>query len=155
LDTTQERVLTSIFKSDPVRAWQCVADVLSEAQEDVGWGIQHWLSDRGNGLYGDDHAGPIQFVPTSTLFAWVDQSLDDRADWLIRAWPKAMDASLGGRLTREFVARYGPNADVSHPLWCRFHSRRWAGPASEHYRSLRIQSQEWLAGEKNQPVVRW
>ena len=81
--------------------------------------------------------------------------MDDHADWLIGALPKTMDASLGGRLTREFVAKYGANEELSRSLWCRFHSRGWCGPASDHYRSLRNQAHEWLAAEKNQTVIRW
>jgi hypothetical protein len=129
--------------------------VYSAAREQASISIQHWLSDGGHRLHGDDTPGPIQFVPPSTIFVWVDQNVEDHAYWLIRALPKTMDASLGGRLTREFVARYGANEEFSASLSCRFHSRAWCGPASDHYRSLRNQAHAWLAGERNQTVVRW
>jgi transcriptional regulator with XRE-family HTH domain/DNA polymerase III delta prime subunit len=155
LDMTQEQVLTRLFRSDPERAWQCVAEVYSVTGKGSSFGIQHWLSDGGHRLYGDDAPGPIQFVPPGTLFAWVDQNVEDHAYWLIPALPKTMDASLGGRLSREFVARYGANKEFSNSLWCRFHSGSWCGPASNHYRVLRNQAHEWLAGERNPTVIRW
>jgi transcriptional regulator with XRE-family HTH domain len=155
LDTNQEQILTSIFKSDPDRAWQCVAEVYSSTGERTASGIQHWLAEGGHRLPGNDAPGPIQFVPPSTIFAWVDQDVEDRAYWLIRALPKTMDTSPGGRLTREFIRRYGANESFSRTLWSRFHSRGWCGPASDHYRSLRNQAHGWLAGERNQTVTRW
>jgi transcriptional regulator with XRE-family HTH domain len=155
LNANQEQVLTGILKGDPVRAWECVGEVYATAGERASYGIQHWLSDGGHRLPGNDAPGPIQFVPPAAIFAWVDQNVEDRAYWLIRALPKTMDAGPGGRLTREFVARYGANEEYARSLWCRFHSRGWCGPASNHYRSLRNQAYEWLAGEKNQTVIRW
>jgi transcriptional regulator with XRE-family HTH domain len=155
LDTHQEQVLTSILRSDPDRAWQCVAEVYSAVGEQACYGIQHWLSDGGHRLHDNDSPGPIQFVPPTTIFAWVDQNVEDHAYWLIRVLPKTMDASPGGRLTREFVARYGANEEYADSLWGSFHSRTWCGPASDHYRSLRNQAHEWLAGERNQTVIHW
>jgi hypothetical protein len=155
LDTNQEQVLTSIFRTDPDRAWQCVMEVYSTTEEFASFSIQHWLSTGGHRLIGDDAPGPIQFVSPSTIFAWLDQDVEDRAYWLIGALPKTMDASPGGRLTRDFVARYGAHEVLSRALWCRFHSRGWSGPESVHYRSLRSQAHEWLAGERDHTVIRW
>ena len=45
----------------------------SSLMERATFGIQHWLSEGGHRLHGDDGAGPLQFVPPSILFAWVDQ----------------------------------------------------------------------------------
>jgi hypothetical protein len=155
LDTHQERMLTGIFRSDPERAWQCVSDVFAAEGEQASSGILHWLSNGGHLLPGDDTPGPIQYVPPETLFAWVDLNAEAHADWLIRALPKTMDASPAGRLTREFVARYGGTEEYAHSLSCRFHSRAWCGPESDHCRSLRTQAQEWLVGERNHTVRRW
>lgn len=155
LDSNEEQVLTSILRSDAERAWNCVAEVCSTAEERSSTGLLHWLSEGGHRLHGDDTPGPIQFIPPQMLFAWVDQDTGDRSYWLSRALPKTMDASPGGRLTREFVARYGANEDCSSSLRCRFHSRAWCGPASDHYRSLRNQARQWLAGERNPTVIRW
>jgi transcriptional regulator with XRE-family HTH domain len=154
LDSNGENVLTGILRSDPERAWQCVAEVHSSAGERACLGLQRWLSTGRHRLF-DEAPGPIQFVDPSTLFAWVDQDGEGRAFWLMRALPKTMDDSPGGRLTRAFVARYGADEDYSASLRSHFHSRGWCGPASEHYRSLRNQAREWLAGERNPTVIRW
>lgn len=155
LDTTRERVLTNILRSDPHRAWQCIAQVYASTGARECFGIQHWLSEGGRRLHGNDVPGPIQFVPPSTIFDWVDQDVDEHAHWLAGALPRTMDASPGGRLTRDFVARYARNEDMSRALWCRFHTRSWCGPASDYYRSLRSQAHDWLGGERNRVVVDW
>jgi len=154
LDTSNEHLLTNILKSNPSKAWECVSQVYSESNERARFGIQHWLSDGGHSLHDEGH-GPIQFVPSETLFSWVDVDRDERADWLIGTLPKTMDASPRGRLTRDFVARYCEASEHYGTLWCRFHSGFWMGPSSDHYRGLRNKAHEWLAGEKNAAVIRW
>jgi hypothetical protein len=155
LDTNRERVLTGIFEGDPRRAWECVAKVYADAEGRSRFGIQHWLADGGHRLHGDDAAGPIQAVPHGTLFAWVEQNVEDHGYWLIGALPKTMDRSPSGRLTREFLARYGANEEFSVELRHRFLSRAWCGQANDHYRALRTQAHEWLVGESNRLVIRW
>jgi hypothetical protein len=155
LDMSREQVLARLFKSDPERAWDCIAEVLSERQDGSAFGIQHWLGDSGHRLWGDGGPGLIQFAPSSKVFAWVDENVEEHGHWLASALPKTLDQSPGGRLTRDFIARYGKVESLSSSLWCRFHSRAWCGSASAHYQKLREEAREWLVGEKNQTVVRW
>jgi hypothetical protein len=154
-EMNQEQVLTTILRSDPEQAWKCVTEVFSTAGKDASYGIQHWLSDGNQRLTGNEEPGPIQFIQPDTVFAWLDQDVEERAYWVIHALPKTMDASPGGRLTREFIARYGANERFSGSLCSRFHTRAWSGSASDYYRSLRNQSHEWLSGERNQTVRCW
>jgi len=81
--------------------------------------------------------------------------VEERGRWLINALPKTLDQTPAGRLTRDFIARYGKVEVLGSSLWCHFHARGWCGSASAYYRKLREQAREWLAGEKNQTVVRW
>lgn len=97
----------------------------------------------------------MQFAPADKVFAWVDENVEERGHWLVNALPKTLDDSPGGRLTRDFVARYGKVPSLASSLWSRFHCRGWSGSASAFYRKLREQAREWLVGEKNQTVVRW
>jgi hypothetical protein len=66
-----------------------------------------------------------------------------------------LDQSPAGRLTRDFVAKYGNDEGLCSLLSCHFHSRSWMGPASDFYRSLREAAREWLDGERHRNVVRW
>lgn len=153
LDLSREQVLARIFKSDPEQGWSCIVGVFPD-QEERAFGIQHWLGSRRR-IAGDESPGLIQFAPADKVFAWVDDGVEERGRWLIGALPKTLDHSPGGRLTRDFIAKYGRVESLSSSLWCRFHSRGWSGSASAFYRRLREQAREWLVGEKNQTVVRW
>jgi hypothetical protein len=155
LDMSQEQVLASLFRNDPERAWDCIAEVVTEGEVERAFGIQHWLGDGGNRLPGDDGPGLIQVAPSEKVFAWVEGSVEERGRWLTSALPKTLDQSSAGRLTRDFIARYGKVESLSSSLGCHFHSRSWCGSASAYYRELRKQAREWLVGEKNQTVIRW
>jgi hypothetical protein len=155
LDMSQEQVLARLFKIDPQRAWDCIAEVVAEGDVERSFGIQHWLADSAHLLPGDDGPGLIQFAPPAKVFAWVDESVEDRGRWLVCALPKSLDHTTAGRLTRDFIAKYGKVESLSALLWCHFHARAWCGSATAYYRKLREQAREWLAGEKNQTVVRW
>jgi hypothetical protein len=155
LDLSREQVLTCLFKSDPERAWDCTADVLAGEESGNSFGIQHWLGDGGHRLPGDHGPGVIQFVPSSKLLAWVDQDVEERGRWLAATLPKTLNRTPAGRLTRDFIAKYGKIELLSSSLLCRFHARAWCGSASDYYRKLREEAREWLVGEKNQSVIRW
>jgi hypothetical protein len=155
LDTCEGPVLAGLFISDPERAWECIAEVVSDQGADRAFGIQHWLADRGRRLVGDDSPGLLQFAPPVRVFAWVDECVEERGRWLISALPKTLDQSPAGRLTREFLVRYGKDPSLANALWCHFTSRGWCGSASARYRQLREEARAWLAGEKNQTVIRW
>jgi hypothetical protein len=155
LDLSQEQVLARLFRSDPGQAWDCIAEVVAEGEGERAFGIQHWLGDSGHRLPGDDGPGLIQFAPPQKVFAWVDGSLEERGRWLISALPKTLNHTPAGRLTRDFIARYGKVEPLSSSLRCHFHARSWCGSASAYYHKLREQAREWLVGEKNQTVVRW
>jgi hypothetical protein len=155
LDMSQEQVLARLFRNDPGQAWDCIAEVVAEGEVERAFGIQHWLGDSGHRLAGDDGPGLIQFAPADKVFGWVDGSVEERGRWLASALPKALDHTPAGRLTRDFLARYGKNESLSSTLSCHFHARSWCGSASAFYRKLREQAREWLVGEKNQTVVRW
>jgi hypothetical protein len=155
LDLSQEQVLARLFRSDPQGAWDCIAEVVAEGDVERAFGIQHWLGDSAHRLPGDDGPGLIQFAPSDKVFAWVDGSLEERGRWLTSALPKTLDRTPAGRLTRDFIARYGKTESLSSSLWCHFHARSWCGSASAYYRKLREQAREWLVGERNQTVIRW
>lgn len=155
LEMAQEHVLEHLIKSNPERAWDCIAEVLRDAEKGSSFGIQRWLGDGGHRLWGDKASGPIQFVPSSKLFAWVDENVEEHGRWLTNALPKSLDRNSVGRLTRDFIAKYGKSDSLSSLLTCRFHARAWSGPASDYYRKLREEAREWLIEEKNQTVIRW
>ncbi|MGO8749978.1 MAG: hypothetical protein ACLQNE_28870 [Thermoguttaceae bacterium] len=155
LDLFHEPVLARLFKSDPEQAWDCVAEVFPEGEGGSAFGIQHWLGDGGHRLPGDDGPGLIQFAPSGKVFAWVEESVEERGHWLIGALPKTLDKSPGGRLTRDFIARYSKVEPLRSSLWCHFHAQGWCGSASDYYRKLREEAREWLVDEKNQTVIRW
>lgn len=155
LDTNKEAILTTSIRKDPKTAWACIAEVYLEARECGDRLRQHWLASGGHRIIGDDNPGPIQFVPADVLFDWVDENVEERAYWLTGVLPKTLDRSDAGRLTRNFVAKYGKGESVRMGLYARFHSRGWCGNASDHYRKLRGQARQWLTDENNNTVKRW
>jgi hypothetical protein len=155
LDMSEEQVLARLFRNNPEQAWDCIAEVVAEEEVERAFEILHWLGDSGLRLPGDNGPGLMQFAPSDKVFAWVDGSVAERGRWLINALPKTLDHTPAGRLTRDFIARYGKNESLSSSLGCHFHARSWCGSASAYYHKLREQAREWLVGEKNQTVVRW
>lgn len=155
LDTNEEAILTTSLRKDPKTAWACIAGVYREARERGDYLRQHWLAAGGHRIIGDDNPGPIQFVPAEVLFDWVDENVEQHGYWLTRVLPKTLDESSAGRLTRDFVARYGKDESIRRGLYAHFHSHGWCGNASDHYRKLREQARGWLTGEKSVTVIRW
>lgn len=80
-----------------------------------------------------------------------------RVIWLFLAGllPKTLNQSPSGRITREFLARYGANDSIARSLWCRFCSRSYCGLESDHNRRLRDDARSWLIGEDDGYVIRW
>jgi hypothetical protein len=155
LNSYGEGLLTRILRGDPDTAFECIARVLDDNQEESLYGMQRWLSQNGHRAIGDDAPGPIQYIRAAVLFDWVDADIERRAGWLAMVLPKTLDDSVAGRLTRDFVARYGSDKQISGSLYVHFHSRGWCGNASDHYRCLRDDARSWLVDEKNTNVVRW
>lgn len=155
LELSNEQVLAGMLKDDPQRAWDSIASVLADGNDGRSFGIRRWLDGGLRGLPGSEPSGLIQYVPSDKLFSWVDENVEEHGHWLADTLAKTLDQSAGGRLTRNFLAKYGKCEAVSRSLWCRFRSRGWCGPASDHYRKLRETAREWLAKETNQTVVRW
>lgn len=155
LNSYGEGLLTRILRGEPDMAFACIVRVLNENQGQSLYGIQRWLSQGGPRTIGDDAPGPIQFIPSKLLFDWVDADIEDRADWLAMVLPKTLDDSVAGRLTRDFVARYGNERQICSSLYVQFHSRGWCGNASDHYRKLRDEARGWLVDEREANVIRW
>jgi hypothetical protein len=154
LDGSREQVLTALLRESPETAWNCIAEVYRQTNEQRNFELQYWLKG-GHRILGDDSPGPIQYVPSKVLFGWVDENVEEHAYWLSGILPKTLDRSKAGRLTRDFVARYGKDESICSRLNGHFHSRGWWGNASDHYRKLRAEAREWLADEKNLTVIRW
>jgi transcriptional regulator with XRE-family HTH domain len=155
LDTSREQVLTTLLRKVPTTAWKCIAEIYRETSEHRNFALRHWLAKGGQLIIGDDSPGPIQYVPSKVLFGWVDENVEEHAYWLSGILPKTLDRSNAGRLTRDFVARYGKDEGICRRLNGHFHSRGWCGKASDHYRKLREEARAWLEGEKNLTVIRW
>lgn len=155
LNTNREQILTELLRGNPQAAWDCIADVYRTTHRSNLFGLRAWLSENGHRAAGGDGPGPIQYVPAATLFAWVDEDLEERAYWVARILPKSLDQTSPGRLTRDFLARYGRNEDVAGCLAAHFRSHGWIGNASDHYRHRREEARGWLAGERDATVIRW
>ncbi len=148
-------ISTEVLREDPEQAFACIADAFEESQELRSYGLRHWLSDGGHQMIGDESPGPIQYIPGKVLFAWVDENVDQRGGWLAHTLPKTLDDSVAGRLTRDFVARYGDNKGIGSSMNAHFNSRGWCGQASDHYRRMRDEARSWLVDEKHPTVIRW
>lgn len=154
LNTNEEHVLTTLLRSDPEAAFDCITEVYCELgdRDDL---LQDWLSADTHRAVGNEGPGPIQYIPSTKLFDWVDENIDERGNWLAGVMPKTVDSTVAGRLTRDFIARYGRNKRIAAALYRHFHSRGWWGNDSDHYRSLRDEARTWLPDEKNLTVRGW
>jgi hypothetical protein len=148
-------LLTDILRSDPEQAFGCIAEVFEDGQELRNYSLSHWLSQGGPRGITDESPGPIQYIPSKTLFQWADGDIGRRGGWLARILPKTLDDSVAGRLTRDFVARYGNDRGLCASLNSHFRSRGWCGNESDFCRSLREEAHLWLVDEKNVNVIRW
>jgi hypothetical protein len=155
LNTHNEHVLTKILRSNPETAFTCIADVVMSVPRAEAFGIQSWLADDGHRGLEDEGPGAVQHIPSKTLFKWVDENVDERGPWLARVMPKTLDRSDAGRLTRDFLARYGKIREIASELGAHFYSRGWAGNASDYYRELREEARTWLVDERDSNVIRW
>ena len=106
-------------------------------------------------MCGSETPGPIRFAPSPTLFEWVDKNEDDHGCWLAGLLPKTMNQTPAGRITRDFVARYGTNDRIMASFSCRFGARSYCGLESDHDRRLRDGARSWLSGENDPTVIRW
>lgn len=155
LNANKEQVLVEILRDDPVNAFRYIVELYREVNEDGRFALQHWLRKESHRLPGNDSPGPIQYVPSSTLFEWVDANIGEHGRWLTGVLPRTLDQSTAGRLTRDFVAKYSHNSQIASALYLRFSSHSFWGKASNHYRMLREKAQLWLTGEKDMTVVQW
>ena len=155
LDTNEEQVLTCLLRDDPDPAWECIVRIYCETKKEGNFGLRSWLAEGGHQGIGDEFPGPIQHIRSEVLFDWADEDPKERGYWLTHVLPKTLDDSTAGRLTRNFVARFGKNKSIRQGLTARFYSRSWRGNESDHYRILRNEARDWMADEKNPTVVRW
>jgi hypothetical protein len=155
LNTNRDQLLTRLLRQNPEIAWDCITETFRNSGEQHKFALQSWLADGGRHFAGDSVPGPIEHIPATKLFEWVDENVDERGYWLARVVPKTLDMTKAGRLTREFVARYGRHEGVFGTLTAHFYSRGWCGNDSDHYRGLREEAHEWLVGEKDATVKRW
>lgn len=155
LDTNKEAILTTSMRENPSMAWASIVDAYREARERGMWLSHDWLASGGHRVISGNDAGPIQFIQGDVLFDWVDEDVEEHGYWLTSVLPKTLDKSNAGRLTRDFLARYGKHESVRDRLYSHFHSRGWSGKASDHCRKLREQARLWRVDEKNGTVIRW
>lgn len=154
LERNEEAVMERLLQEDPETAFDCISEFYRDAHGRDTFGVQHWLAGDGH-TFGSEPPGPIQYVPAKKLFDWVDENVDGHGWWLCRTLPKTLDQSAGGRLTRDFIAKYANDEGIAHTLYAHFHSRSFCGEASECYRRLREEAREWLENEENPTVIRW
>ena len=156
LNTTGESILTRIISMDPTQSWACIAESLTDLCCGRAWHIQHWLADGYHHAGWDTFPGLLPLFSTDVLWAWVDADVKNRGYWLASVLPRTMDKTGAGRLTRDFLIRYGTNETVRRALLVNLvHSRGWCGPASEHFRRLRDEARLWLDGETHPAVISW
>lgn len=146
--------MSRLVADDPSKAWKYIRGVLDE-KKDGKWEIAFWLSGEMHNDLGRATAGPIKHLAPTELFSWVELDRDERAYWLCQAIPKSLDGSPAGRLTRDFLAKFGEDERTYRAFTVRFRSRSWSGKESEHSRELRDEARNWLKGESNRIVVAW
>ncbi len=136
LDQGNDAILTCFVQEHPIEAFDCIKEVLCSMSEIKSYGLKHWLSDGCNSGF-EKNPGPIIHIPQEELFQWVDLDVEKNGYWLAGTMPKTLDDTIAGRLTRNFLAKYGNEDSISSHLHAHFHNRGWCGNASDFYRGLR------------------
>jgi hypothetical protein len=155
LNTEGDLFLTEMMRSDPARAFGEIKEVFAEGRELRSYSLNSWLSRGGHHGWGDESPGPIQFIPSHLIFDWVDGDVENRGSWVAHLLPKTLDNSPAGRLTRDFIARYGNNERLMSSVRTHFASRAWSGKESDYCSELRTEARGWLVDETNANVMRW
>jgi hypothetical protein len=155
LDREAEGLLTRILRQDPARALGHIAAVLQQCDPGNEYAVTHWLNGGVRGFGHKVDAGPIQFIPSIELFEWVDRDPESNLDILMWVLPKTLDNSVAGRLTRDFIARYGADQRIQRRLLSHFSLGGFYGDASTYHRSKRDTAREWLIDEDDENVIKW
>jgi hypothetical protein len=145
--------MSTLLRESPEECFKCITETLNRNDRER-YGILHWLGD-GRSLGFNSDTGPIHDIPESVLFEWVDSDIEENGQMLCDTLAKTLDGTKQGRLTRNFIARYGSHEPISKALYGRFWSRSWSGSESEMYRRLREEARDWLVGENDKNVRRW
>jgi hypothetical protein len=147
-------VAAKIIKQDPEGAWKRIANLLDgDLHSMQAWHIGDWLG--GDYNFGEEEPGAIILFPPQLLWDWVNGNKSERSLWLAKTMPLSLDPAQGGRLTHEFLVRYGDDQKLSGALMARFVLRGYSGPESAHYQRLRDQGRKWLATETVKTVREW
>lgn len=98
---------------------------------------------------------PLADLPTTEIFLWIEQDIENRAALIAHAVPHTLDDEGGGQLTRELLMRYSSVDGVSNGISAIFHSGGFVGPRSQHLKHRRDKFRTWLSAGFQYEVTRW
>lgn len=148
--------LNKIARLCPFEVWQIASQYLGPPIDTRAWRIKDWLR-KGGIHFGYLSNSETATIPLETLWAWVDDDVEERARYLATIVPAILFKDENRPcLARELLIRYGQREDVRHNLQSNFFGNEmWWGPASEHYKNKKQGVLDYRQKEDNPIILRW
>lgn len=149
------KFLSGAAKANPAYVWAAISSRLDSQRRELGtWHLLNWL--RGGRSIRGDGDSPLDFIPTSIIFAWIDVDPTERA-WILAEHcpPVVSTPEEPTTFARQMLERYGLIEQVRRSLHANNYSEGWTGPASDHYRRKLTALLEHLRIETDPNVRIW
>jgi len=149
------QALNKIARLYPFEIWKIALQYLGPPIDTRAWRIKDWLH-KGGINFGESPGSDVATIPLETLWAWVDENVEERAWYLATIVPSALYKSENSTcLARELLIRYGHREDVRRNLHANFGNEMWWGSASEHYKNKKQWLLDYRQKEDHPNVLRW
>jgi hypothetical protein len=137
--------LYEIVREHPTKSWDLVAKLVKDLKGTRTWLIMRWLQGHAD-IFEEQQFSGWGLLVFADVKKWIDRSRTKRARFLARYVPRTLIGAIG-KLTLEFLVRYGDDEEVRLELMANFGSEGFSGNASVHYqmtkdRMLALRKQE-------------
>ncbi|MBI3166116.1 MAG: hypothetical protein HYZ24_15645, partial [Chloroflexi bacterium] len=140
----------------PDKVWKQIAKYLNPPYDHRAFSITYWLHGESEILGNERNTGPLDIFPTSTVWNWVEEDVEQRAWYLATFVPKALHRESDKVCwARELLVRYGKLEDVRINLHANFGSGSWSGSASQYFAQKQKAAIDFRKDETNPQVIKW
>lgn len=144
-----------LTRMDASRAWNLLVKHFEATLPKWRSDLLSWLQGGIMRFDGEKTYSPLSDLPTTEIFQWIEQDIENRAALIACAAPCTLDDEGGGQLTRELLTRYSSVDGVSNGISAIFHSGSYTGPRSQHLKRRRDKFRTWLSAGYQYEVTQW
>lgn len=140
---------------DAPGAWNLLVNHFEATLPKWRMDLLNWLQGGMMGFDEEETYSPLAYLPTTDIFLWIEQDIENRAALIAHSTPRTLDDEGGGQLTRELLTRYSSIDGVSSGISAIFHSGGFTGPRSQYLKRRRDKFRTWLSAGFQYEVTRW